>query len=518
MSMKSWVLHRVQGLGAATGRADLPPRDDRAACTRPSRRRRRGARAGARADAADRSARAPRRLRAADRRHARRARALRRQPGAPARRRSPTATRFVLTRSGVRAIGGSAAREAAAAVHARVPARAGEALPGARGDRPAAERGGRSTSSQFAGLSDLDGRDAEADDGGEYRELLAALRIAPPAEVGAALRGAACSAAGPRTRRARLAAARARRGADAVDAAGRAPRASSTSTTRAARAGPSCLRSCRAAATRSARAPTATCASTAPTRAAATPSSGSSAARWRVADAGSTNGIRVEAGRGNDPAARAARSPRRSRATALALDATARIVLSARAEGPAGRLPVDRLARRVGATGAAGAHDAGGAGGLGPGDGALRRDPIGRGRAFRARVRRAADAADGGARRTRAAKRRTRSSRRATTASDATPFARASCRSAIGRSRGQAIVVDRRHQGVSGHHLEIDAIDEQAAQGTCTATTASSIDGRRHAPARASTGRSATMLCSAARLPGEPACRFVLARRTRGLT
>ena len=52
----------------------------------------------------------------------------------------------------------------------------------------------------------------------------------------------------------------------------------------------------------------------------------------------------------------------------------------------------------------------------------------------------------------------------------------------IGRSRDQAIVIDRRHPGVSGQHVAIDAVDDNGARGVVHGDNGIVIDGVAHGP------------------------------------
>ena len=51
----------------------------------------------------------------------------------------------------------------------------------------------------------------------------------------------------------------------------------------------------------------------------------------------------------------------------------------------------------------------------------------------------------------------------------------------VGRSRNQTLMVDRRHEGVSGHHLEITELDESGAQGVVHGDNGVLIEGVRYA-------------------------------------
>jgi len=52
----------------------------------------------------------------------------------------------------------------------------------------------------------------------------------------------------------------------------------------------------------------------------------------------------------------------------------------------------------------------------------------------------------------------------------------------VGRSRNQTLMIDRRHEGVSGHHLEITELDESGAQVVVHGDNGVLIDGVHHAP------------------------------------
>jgi len=182
---------------------------------------------------------------------------------------------------------------------------------------------------------------------------------------------------------------------------------------------------------------------------------------WWVADAGSTNGVRIEEGPQG-----AARGDGAAVNTALAVEQPlrlpdgARIVLSARAEGPASDYPW--LALRV------------------PGPAAARITPIAAtvGGAVAATTAprtpltailsaqpalawRIAVAQAGGA-------------RTVDVRPGALPFT-------VGRSRNQALVIDRRHEGVSGHHVEITALDDDGAAVRVHGDNGVQIDGTEHA-------------------------------------
>ena len=51
----------------------------------------------------------------------------------------------------------------------------------------------------------------------------------------------------------------------------------------------------------------------------------------------------------------------------------------------------------------------------------------------------------------------------------------------VGRSRNQTLVVDRRHDAVSGHHLDVIALDEAGAEVVVHGDNGVSVDDTRHA-------------------------------------
>jgi hypothetical protein len=53
---------------------------------------------------------------------------------------------------------------------------------------------------------------------------------------------------------------------------------------------------------------------------------------------------------------------------------------------------------------------------------------------------------------------------------------------AVGRSRNQTVVIDRRHDAVSGHHLDIVALDEASAQVVVHGDNGVIVDGMPYAP------------------------------------
>ena len=164
---------------------------------------------------------------------------------------------------------------------------------------------------------------------------------------------------------------------------------------------------------------------------------------WRVADAGSTNGIRVESGRG------ATRSGAKDRAVPLALGSGAVIVLSAHARGDARDYPRLRFDTAKAARTAVPRTEAIHAPStpLAP----MRRVPP----PFVLTATMASGA------------------REVDLATDALPFG-------IGRSRAQGLVVDGAHADVSGRHVEIVAVDELGATVVVLGDNGVSVDGNEH--------------------------------------
>jgi pSer/pThr/pTyr-binding forkhead associated (FHA) protein len=174
---------------------------------------------------------------------------------------------------------------------------------------------------------------------------------------------------------------------------------------------------------------------------------------WWVTDAGSTNGIRVESPAGvldrSGPATAAATLEQPIR-----LMEGARIVLSARAEGPASEYPC--VAMRP------------------PANAAARLTPI------------ASTAASPKTPLTAILP-----ARPAENVFKITAFLVAGVRTlelrpgslpvTVGRSRNQTLVIDRRHEGVSGHHLDIVELDESGAQVAVHGDNGVLIEGVPHA-------------------------------------
>ena len=228
---------------------------------------------------------------------------------------------------------------------------------------------------------------------------------------------------------------------------------------------------------------------------------------WWVADAGSTNGLRVEA-----PDGAAVRQAAVTSATeqALALVEGARIVLSARAEGPAheypwlGLRPSAQTAARITpiAMAALGALTAGGT--------------LGKVGAVAASTAAAASAAP----------------KTPLTAILAAPpaelvFTLTAVQSSgvrtlglhidalpvsVGRSRNQSLVVDRQHEGVSGHHLDITDLDDDGAEVAVHGDNGVSLDGVHHGPGTRLRWAAGQTLVLGASPDDAPTCRLTLGR------
>ena len=486
MSMKSWVLHRVQGVA---GRADLPPRE---------------AGRGHEPDLHDDTAPAPFAAASA-------ADALR--SGADLGAYGPLIAavrdelehfvashvrlhvviaerdRFLLTSIGVRSPGGSEAR-------ALLQQFMREFRPEQVKRYLAREVIGRLPNaavidlSQFAGLADLD-EVARPGDDDEYRELLAALRPGPapaparPYDVSVLGRwseqesGAGVGAAAP----------------------ARVPRAPTT---------PLAGRRCEfevedGAGTRRAVLPAVVPGrryligkdESADLRVEGTYTSRRHAEIWLdadgwwVADAGSTNGIRIEQIT-DDAAPRVVASSEAARMTPMRLGAAMRIVLSARAEGPPADYPCLALHPLRAAASAAGDRPtpstpiaAAVAVPKTPLTSVLANAPAGA--RFALTVQQASGA-------------------------QSHVLAAPSLPVTIGRSRGQTVLIDRDHVGVSGQHVIIDAIDDDGAHGAVVGDNGIVVDGVARRSGERFVWSPGQPLVLGGALPGEPACTLTLAR------
>ena len=213
---------------------------------------------------------------------------------------------------------------------------------------------------------------------------------------------------------------------------------------------------------------------------------------WRVADAGSTNGIRIVD-------ERTGRTTRSSTPSASPGDAPIRIgegmrvVLSARAEGPASDYPWIALQAAAAAASPTSTTSAlvtpiAAAATAAP------KTPLTSVRAVRTPGPRfeVSVSDDGG-------------ERLLPIAAETLPFT-------IGRSRDQSLVVDRRHAGVSGRHVAIDAIDDDGVHGVVEGDNGVVVDGVGHDTGARFAWRSGQALLLGGALPGEPTCSLTLSR------
>jgi hypothetical protein len=199
---------------------------------------------------------------------------------------------------------------------------------------------------------------------------------------------------------------------------------------------------------------------------------------WWVADAGSTNGLRIE--RGANVLGRSGGDAAGAAPKVLEIVAGARIVLSARAEGGSAEYP--RLA--LDATREAATERTP----IAPG--ALRATPATpilsvREAAFTLRAQMA-----GG-------------ERAADIRAAALPFS-------VGRSRSQSLVVDWAHEGVSGRHLAITAIDEHGATVEVYGDNGVSVAGKAHPQGAQLRWKPGEALTLGRTVGNEPECRLTL--------
>ena len=207
---------------------------------------------------------------------------------------------------------------------------------------------------------------------------------------------------------------------------------------------------------------------------------------WWVADAGSTNGIRIEsAGGALDPGCSVVLAGEQP----LALVEGARIVLSARAEGPANEYPWVALWR--------------------PPHAASRITPIA---ASSVAVPKTPLTAILAARPAELAL-------TLTLASSSGPHTHELRASAlpvsVGRSRNQTLVIDRRHEGVSGHHLDIIDLDDDGAEVEVHGDNGVLLDGAHHGPGMRLHWRLGQTLVLGASPHDAPACQLTRADEAR---
>jgi pSer/pThr/pTyr-binding forkhead associated (FHA) protein len=211
---------------------------------------------------------------------------------------------------------------------------------------------------------------------------------------------------------------------------------------------------------------------------------------WHVTDAGSTNGIRVESSTGVERCMPwTGEKPGESLPATITLAGSARIVLSAHAEGPAADYP--SLSLRAAAPDvssrvtpiAVGMPQAGAAAPKTP------LTPI-----HSARVNLLITARGAAGPRTLAL------------SAGALPVT-------VGRSRNQTIVIGRAHELVSGHHLDIVAIDEHGAQVLVHGDNGIVVDGEPFAPGSRLLWKTGQSMVLGAAQPDGHACTLTLSRR-----
>jgi hypothetical protein len=82
----------------------------------------------------------------------------------------------------------------------------------------------------------------------------------------------------------------------------------------------------------------------------------------------------------------------------------------------------------------------------------------------------------------------------------------------VGRSRNQTLVVDRRHEGVSGHHLDIVGFDDSGADAIVHGDNGVRVDGVEHAPGTRFHWRLGDTLVLGAAPTDAPPCWLTLVR------
>ena len=479
--MKSWVLHRVQGIGGITGRGDLPPRErgrepdlDADAVPQGD-----GGSSDALRPGADLGVYAPLIRAVRDE--------LEHFVVSHVRLHVVIADRdrFLLTSIGVRSPGGAEARDLLQQfMHEFKPEQVKRYL--------AREVIGRLANaavidlSLFGGLADLEANERGRDDG-EYRELLAALRTTPPAaivrpyEVSVLGRWSEADAPTPPFARSRTGATPSTPLAgraftfDVDDGSGqRVAILHAVVPGRRYVIGKDEGSDLRVDGTYTSR------------RHAEIwlESDG-----WRVADAGSTNGIRVVDERSGRTTSASAASANGSDAP-IRLAEGMRVVLSARAEGPTSDYPSlalhaapARVEPATPVTPIAAASSA-----------AAPKTPLTSVLAARApgphfEIAIAQESGD----------------RLLPIGVDALPFT-------IGRSRDQTLVIDRRHAGVSGRHVALDALDDDGVRGIVEGDNGIVIDGVVHETGARFAWRPGQTMVLGGSLADEPACALALAR------
>ena len=85
----------------------------------------------------------------------------------------------------------------------------------------------------------------------------------------------------------------------------------------------------------------------------------------------------------------------------------------------------------------------------------------------------------------------------------------------VGRSRNQTLVVDRRHEAVSGHHLDIVGLDESGAQLVVHGDNGVLIEGVLHAAGAHIRWKTGETMVLGASAENHPTCTLMLARASR---
>lgn len=201
---------------------------------------------------------------------------------------------------------------------------------------------------------------------------------------------------------------------------------------------------------------------------------------WHVADAGSTNGIRIENSAG-------AASGAADEATALAPGA--RVVLSARAEGPTRDYPWLALRTQPAAKPTA----------------AVPVTPV-------AAVPRRGAAVPTTVVHVRTTERAFEISHRHAGQAQTVSVGADSLPIAIGRSRDQSLVIGREFAGVSGRHVSIDEIGDGGVRGVVQGDNGVTLDAVLHVAGARFEWRPGQAMVLGGALVGEPACTLSLAR------
>ena len=243
--------------------------------------------------------------------------------------------------------------------------------------------------------------------------------------------------------------------------------------------------------------------------------------QWFAGDAGSTNGIRVEpsAGSGGRVEVAGGTGMRAGEPRALALPAGSRLVFSARADGPPGDYPWLSL-HEVRAVAAAPSTP------LVPSAAAASLAAPVTEAEIRVAVARPERTAEPPSQRSAPSTPRTAvlNSRAAEpvfvigeTGDEGTRehlVRAAELPISVGRSRGQTLVIDWRHAGVSGQHLGIDRIDDFAAHGVVHGDNGIELGGAHLGPGSRFRWPLGEAMVLGGALPGEPPCTLTLSLRS----